>query len=60
MSTTLTWYGHAALGLETSGYKILIDPFFSENPAASASAKGPAMLRARTNPSRAWSICSVD
>jgi L-ascorbate metabolism protein UlaG (beta-lactamase superfamily) len=38
MSTTLTWYGHAALGLETSGYKILVDPFFSENPAASASA----------------------
>jgi len=38
MSTTFTWYGHAALGLETSGYKILVDPFFSGNPAASISA----------------------
>jgi L-ascorbate metabolism protein UlaG (beta-lactamase superfamily) len=32
--TKLTWYGHAALGLETGGYKLLIDPFFSGNPAA--------------------------
>ncbi len=29
-----TWYGHATLGLETGGYKLLIDPFFSGNPAA--------------------------
>lgn len=36
--TTLTWYGHATLGLETGGYRILIDPFFSGNPAATASA----------------------
>lgn len=34
----LTWYGHATLGLETSGHKLLIDPFFSGNPAASTSA----------------------
>jgi L-ascorbate metabolism protein UlaG (beta-lactamase superfamily) len=32
--TTLTWYGHATLGLETGGLQILIDPFFSGNPAA--------------------------
>jgi L-ascorbate metabolism protein UlaG (beta-lactamase superfamily) len=32
--TTLTWYGHATLGLETGGMQILIDPFFSGNPAA--------------------------
>lgn len=38
MSTKITWYGHAALGLETGGYKILVDPYFSENPAATASA----------------------
>lgn len=38
MSVKLTWYGHATLGLETGGYKILIDPFFSGNPAASVSA----------------------
>ncbi len=37
--TTLTWYGHATLGLETGGYKILIDPFFSGNPAAAVSAE---------------------
>jgi L-ascorbate metabolism protein UlaG (beta-lactamase superfamily) len=35
MSDKLTWYGHATLGLETAGYSILIDPFFSGNPAAS-------------------------
>jgi L-ascorbate metabolism protein UlaG (beta-lactamase superfamily) len=38
MSTRFTWYGHAALGLETGGYKILIDPFFSGNPVAPFSA----------------------
>lgn len=35
---TLTWYGHATLGLETGGYRLLIDPFFTGNPAATASA----------------------
>jgi L-ascorbate metabolism protein UlaG (beta-lactamase superfamily) len=39
MTTKLTWYGHAALGLETGGYKIVVDPFFSGNPAASISAE---------------------
>ncbi len=29
MTTTLTWYGHATLGLETAGYHILVDPFFT-------------------------------
>jgi len=38
MSTKLTWYGHSALGLETGGYHILVDPFLSHNPAASISA----------------------
>ena len=38
MSTILTWYGHATLGLKTGGYNLLIDPFFNNNPAASASA----------------------
>jgi L-ascorbate metabolism protein UlaG (beta-lactamase superfamily) len=42
MSTKITWYGHAALGLETVGYKILIDPYFTGNPAASVSAKAVA------------------
>jgi len=35
MGTKLTWFGHATLGLETAGCKLLIDPFFSGNPAAS-------------------------
>ena len=35
MSTKLTWYGHAALGLETDGKKIIVDPFLNGNPVAS-------------------------
>ncbi len=38
MTNKLTWYGHATLGLETDGHKLLIDPYFSDNPSASASA----------------------
>ena len=38
MSSQLTWYGHAALGLKTGGFDVLVDPFFSGNPAASAKA----------------------
>jgi L-ascorbate metabolism protein UlaG (beta-lactamase superfamily) len=38
MSFKLTWYGHAALALETGGYKILVDPFLSGNPMAPVSA----------------------
>ncbi len=34
MSNKLTWYGHATLGLETGGHRLIIDPFFSGNPAA--------------------------
>lgn len=36
--TRLTWYGHATLGIETDGYKLLIDPFFTDNPSASTTA----------------------
>jgi len=38
MTNKLTWFGHAALGLETGGYKLLIDPYFSGNPAAATTA----------------------
>lgn len=34
MSTKITWYGHAVLGIETGGYDLLIDPFLKGNPAA--------------------------
>jgi len=37
MTTKLTWYGHAALGLETDGHKLVVDPFLAGNPAASIS-----------------------
>ena len=33
MAFKLTWIGHATLALETSGYKLLIDPYFNDNPA---------------------------
>lgn len=39
MSTKLTWYGHAALDLETGGLHLLVDPFLSGNPAASIGPK---------------------
>lgn len=43
MSDKLTWYGHGTLGLELGGKHVLIDPFFSGNPAASTTAdKAPA------------------
>ena len=38
MSDKVTWYGHATLGLETGGTKILIDPFFTGNPASGVDA----------------------
>ncbi len=40
MSCKITWFGHAAFGLETGGYHILVDPFFSGNPAASTDGEG--------------------
>ncbi len=39
MQNIFTWYGHATLGLQTGGSQLLIDPFFTGNPAASISAK---------------------
>lgn len=38
MTIKLTWYGHAALGLEMDGYHLLVDPYLSGNPVASISA----------------------
>lgn len=34
MKTTLTWYGHATLGLQIGKHKLLADPFFTGNPTA--------------------------
>jgi L-ascorbate metabolism protein UlaG (beta-lactamase superfamily) len=38
MSTKLTWYGHAALGLENNGFHLLVDPYLTGNPVAAISA----------------------
>ena len=38
MALELTWYGHATLGLNTSGYRILVDPYFTGNPSAKVKA----------------------
>jgi L-ascorbate metabolism protein UlaG (beta-lactamase superfamily) len=38
MGIRVTWYGHAALHIETGGTKLLVDPFFTGNPAASTTA----------------------
>jgi L-ascorbate metabolism protein UlaG (beta-lactamase superfamily) len=35
---TLTWFGHATLGLETAGKTLLIDPYFTGNPSATTTA----------------------
>jgi L-ascorbate metabolism protein UlaG (beta-lactamase superfamily) len=35
MTNKFTWYGHAALGVETNGHHILVDPYFEGNPATS-------------------------
>lgn len=38
MTTQLTWLGHSAFLVETADRRILIDPFFTDNPVASVSA----------------------
>jgi L-ascorbate metabolism protein UlaG (beta-lactamase superfamily) len=38
METIYTWYGHATHGLKVGEHKLLIDPFFTGNPVASAAA----------------------
>jgi L-ascorbate metabolism protein UlaG (beta-lactamase superfamily) len=37
MSFQLTWHGHATLSLDIEGHKVVVDPFFSDNPASVAS-----------------------
>ena len=39
MSIKVTWYSHATLGLEIDKYKILVDPYFTGNPAATTRAE---------------------
>ncbi len=44
MSTKITWFGHAAIGIETAGYHLLVDPYFTGNPALSGA--DPATVKA--------------
>jgi L-ascorbate metabolism protein UlaG (beta-lactamase superfamily) len=39
MSIKITWFGHSTLGLEFGGYKLLVDPYFTDNPTATISAQ---------------------
>jgi len=39
MSFQLTWHGHATFGIKTSGYDLLVDPFFSGNPTTTTSSE---------------------
>jgi L-ascorbate metabolism protein UlaG (beta-lactamase superfamily) len=36
MAFSLTWIGHGTLELETGGFRLLVDPYLSQNPAAKA------------------------
>ncbi|MBN1180176.1 MAG: metal-dependent hydrolase [Anaerolineae bacterium] len=36
MSIKVTWYGHACIGLEVGKYRLLVDPYLSNNPLAAA------------------------
>jgi len=39
MSATYTWFGHGTSGLEIDGIKIVVDPYFDDNPAATVKAE---------------------
>ncbi|HIQ00845.1 MAG TPA: metal-dependent hydrolase [Anaerolineales bacterium] len=36
MPITVTWYGHACIGLEVGEHRLLVDPFLTGNPLAAA------------------------
>lgn len=38
MTFKYLWYGHGTHGIETGEFKVVVDPFFTGNPSASASA----------------------
>ena len=38
MTLTYTWYGHGTSGLDIDGTKVIVDPYFTDNPAATVQA----------------------
>ena len=36
MTLTYTWYGHGTSGLNVDGINVVVDPYFTDNPAATA------------------------
>ena len=36
MTLTYTWYGHGTSGLDIDGINLVVDPYFTDNPAASS------------------------
>jgi len=38
MTVSVTWHGHATLSMDVSGTKVLIDPFFTDNPLCNVEA----------------------
>ena len=40
MSFSFTYFGHSTFGLEIDGYHILVDPYFSDNPATETDPAG--------------------
>lgn len=39
MSVSITWHGHSTFTVDVDGLKLLVDPFFDDNPAAKVSAE---------------------
>ncbi|MCE1252214.1 MAG: metal-dependent hydrolase [Anaerolineae bacterium] len=37
--TKITWYGHAAIGIQTAGFRLLVDPYLNDNPKSAARAE---------------------
>jgi L-ascorbate metabolism protein UlaG (beta-lactamase superfamily) len=38
MTVSITWHGHGTVSLDVSGQKVLVDPYFTDNPAAKINA----------------------
>ena len=36
---TITWYGHATFGMQIDQYQLLVDPYFTQNPATPVTAQ---------------------